>query len=76
MLVVRPRTSGRAATTAIAAALGLTRDLRALLFEASPTDASTFAIAILVVIAAGLAGCVIPAVSASRVDPAVALKYE
>jgi putative ABC transport system permease protein len=50
--------------------------LEALLFEVSPTDGGTFAIASAVIIAAGLSGCLFPALHAARVDPVVALRQE
>jgi putative ABC transport system permease protein len=60
----------------LVAAYALTRVMRGLLYEVSPTDGATFAIISLVLILAGLAACVVPARRATRVDPITALKYE
>jgi putative ABC transport system permease protein len=57
-------------------ALGLTRFLRALLFEVSPVDPATFLAVALVLAGAALAACYVPARRAMRVDPIVALRYE
>ena len=57
-------------------ALALTRFLRSLLFEISPTDPLTFiAVPILLALVALLA-CYIPMRRAVRVDPMIALRYE
>ena len=60
----------------VAAALGLTRFLRSLLFEVQPHDPLTFLIVCLAVVAVALAACYIPARRATKVDPLVALRYE
>ena len=60
----------------VAAALGLTRFLRSLLFEVQPHDPLTFLIVCLVVVLVALAACYIPARRATKVDPLVALRYE
>ena len=59
-----------------AATAGLTRYVRSLLFDVAPGDAPTFVVASLIVATAALAGCIVPAVRASRIDPAVALRAE
>jgi putative ABC transport system permease protein len=59
-----------------AAALALSRYVEALLFEVVSGDVSIFLAAGLIIFAAGLAGCVLPALRASRVDPALALRAE
>jgi putative ABC transport system permease protein len=60
----------------LAAALGVTRVLAALLVGVTPADPFTFVSVALVLIAAGLLGCGIPARRAIRVDPVVALKND
>ena len=59
-----------------AGAFAASRFIRSLLFNVAPGDPNTFAIAAAVIVTAALAGCVIPAVRAARVDPAVALRYD
>ena len=59
-----------------AGAFAASRFVRSLLFNVAPGDPQTFAIAVGVLAVAALAGCVLPAIRASRVDPAVALRYE
>jgi putative ABC transport system permease protein len=57
-------------------ALGMTRLITGLLFDVSPTDASTFAtVSVLMTAVAGLA-CYLPARRATKVDPLIALRYE
>jgi putative ABC transport system permease protein len=59
-----------------AAALGLSRFLRSLLYEVSPNDATTlFAVGVLMSVLAMVA-TYIPARQAAKVDPLVALRYE
>ena len=57
-------------------ALGLARSLRTLLFEVSPADPATFAAVTLVLGAAALAACYLPARRATRVDAMVALRND
>jgi putative ABC transport system permease protein len=60
----------------LAAAVAVTKVLKALLIDVSPTDPTTFISATLVLaLAAGL-GCLIPARRAMRVDPIEALRHE
>jgi len=60
----------------LAGSLALTRFLKSLLYEVSPTDPATFVvISALVLLASGVA-CYIPARRATRVDPLDALRYE
>jgi predicted lysophospholipase L1 biosynthesis ABC-type transport system permease subunit len=58
------------------AAVGLSRYLRALLFEVSPSDPFTYAAVAAVLLLVALVACWLPARRASRVDPMVALRYE
>jgi predicted permease len=60
----------------LAGALALTRLMRTLLFEVSPTDPITFVAVALCIILAALLACYIPARRATKVDPLVALRYE
>lgn len=60
----------------LAGALLLTRLIRQLLFGVSSFDAVTFAVTAGLLIAVILAACYIPARRATRVDPAIALRYE
>jgi len=54
----------------------LTHLLTALLFETSPLDGSTLAAAIVLLVGSILLASLIPALRATRVDPAAALRYE
>lgn len=57
-----------------AAALGLTRLLGTLLYKVSPRDPLVFSAAFLVMMAAALAACFLPAWRATRTDPVRALR--
>jgi predicted permease len=59
-----------------AAALAVASWIRSLLFGVQPDDPIAFVVASLVVVAAGVAGCALPARRAARVDPVVALRSE
>jgi predicted permease len=59
----------------LAAAIGMTRVLGALLIGVSPTDSVTFVSVVLVLTFAGMLGCLIPARRAIRVDPVIALRH-
>ena len=63
-------------TVGFAGSLALTRTLESLLFGVTPTDPLTFAAVILLLVAAALLACYIPARRAANVDPMVALRYE
>jgi ABC-type lipoprotein release transport system permease subunit len=60
----------------MAGAFVLTRYLRALLFNVSPTDASIFIAVPLVLCAVALGASYFPARKAAGVDPIAALRYE
>jgi putative ABC transport system permease protein len=68
--------AGAGVVCGVAAALALTRLLRALLFEVSATDAASFGGAVLLLLAVGLAAACVPAWRASRIDPVSTLRYE
>jgi putative ABC transport system permease protein len=60
----------------LAAAFGLTRLMSSLLFGVPPTDPATFLGVALLLAAAAMLACWIPARRASRVDPVVVLRAE
>ena len=60
----------------LAAAFGLTRLMASLLFGVAPTDPATFVGVALLLAAAAVLACWIPARRASRVDPMVVLRAE
>jgi putative ABC transport system permease protein len=60
----------------IGASAIVTRTLSGLLYQVKPDDAMTFAWAYLTIIVIGLSACLLPAVAASRVDPAITLREE
>jgi putative ABC transport system permease protein len=60
----------------LAGALALTRVLRSLLFETTPTDPATLAMVVAAVFIIVLFATLIPANRAARVDPTAALRYE
>jgi ABC-type lipoprotein release transport system permease subunit len=57
----------------LASAAGLMRLMRSLLFEVSPLDPLTYAVVPIVLMAAALLACYLPARRASGLDPARAL---
>ena len=57
-------------------ALLLTRLITGVLFEVSPVDPATFALAALFLVSVGRVACALPAHRASRTDPMVALRGE
>ena len=60
----------------LAAALGVTRVMRSLLYDISATDPLTFSATALVLMGVALLACLVPASRAARVDPMEALRYE
>jgi len=58
------------------AAFGLTRVMGSLLYDVAPTDGLTFAVVSIVLAASAFLACSLPALRASKVDPAIALRYE
>lgn len=68
--------AGAGAVIGLAAALGVTRVMSALLFETSPTDPLTFLVVVALLVGVALLACAIPALRATRVDPLIALRYE
>jgi len=57
-------------------AFAVTRVMANLLYGVSATDPLTFVVISLLLVAAGLLACFIPALRATRVDPITALRYE
>jgi predicted permease len=64
------------AVLGVGGALALTRLMASLLYGVTPTDPATIAAALLLLGSVTLLACWLPARSASRVDPAVALRDE
>ena len=60
----------------LAGAFGLSRVLRTLLVQVTPTDPATFTTITVILTAVAIAACLIPARRATRVDPLVALRNE
>jgi putative ABC transport system permease protein len=70
------RLAGAGVALGLVVALALTRLLASVLFEVSPLDPLTFGATTLVLAAAGLAACAVPAWRASRTDAMIALRAE
>ena len=60
----------------LAGAFGLSRVLRTLMVQVTPTDPLTFIVITVLLTGVALAACLVPAARASRVDPLVALRAE
>jgi len=75
-MVVRDgaKLAGAGIVFGLVAAIGLTRLMKGLLYETAPLDIVAFSAAPLVLAAAALAACLVPALRASRIDPALSLK--
>jgi predicted permease len=68
--------TGGGVLAGLAAALAISRLLSSQLFQVSPFDPLTFGLTAVVLIAAELLACCIPAQRATRVDPMEALRHE
>ena len=64
------------AAVGVAGALALTRLLQSLLFGVSAADPTTFTAAFVLIVAAGLTACYLPARRAARIDPIAALREQ
>jgi ABC-type antimicrobial peptide transport system permease subunit len=60
----------------LGAALVLTRFVRTILYEISPNDPATFAVVAITLATVAVAGALVPARRASRVDPVIAIRSE
>jgi len=60
----------------VAGAVALSRWIQGLLFNVTATDPVTFGVVVAVLLAVGAAACLVPAWTASRVDPIQALRTE
>jgi predicted permease len=67
---------GLALAVGLAGALAATRLLRSWLFEVGPADPMTFAVTASVLVIAAAAACILPAIRAAGVEPAVILRGE
>lgn len=64
------------AVAGIGVALGVTRYLKAMLYDVSAYDPATIVVVSALLVLVALAACLIPARRATNVDPIVALRYE
>ena len=76
VMVQGVRTALMGTAAGVAGALAVTRLLRSLLFDVSPTDAWTFAGVTLILAAVALIACYVPAWRAMRIDPTASLRSE
>ena len=60
----------------LGSSIALSRVLASLLFKIKPDDMLTYCVAVLVLFGVTLLACMVPAMRATRVDPAIALRYE
>jgi predicted permease len=63
-------------TLGLAGAFGLSRVLRTLLVQISPTDPVTFVSITIILTAVAITACIVPARRATRVDPLIALRAQ
>jgi putative ABC transport system permease protein len=63
-------------TLGLAGALALSRVLRGVLVEITPSDPVTFTAITILLTVVSIAACLLPAHRATRVDPVVALRAE
>jgi len=66
--------SGIGLAIGLAAAVGLSRVLRTLLFNVTPTDPLTMGAVAAIIAAVAAAACIVPAWRAARVDPMIVLR--
>ena len=64
------------AAIGVAAAIGLTRFVDGLLFGVTPRDPASFIAALALLLLTAIGACLVPALRAMRIDPAVALRHE
>lgn len=60
----------------VAGAIAAAQGMRSLLFGVAPADVFTIAIAVAVLAVVAFTAAAVPALSAAKVDPVVALRYE
>jgi ABC-type antimicrobial peptide transport system permease subunit len=70
------RLAGIGLGAGLAIAIGVTRFMRAMLLDISPTDAPTLAAVSALLIAVAIAASFIPAYRAARIDPIQAIRHE
>ena len=68
--------TGAGVAAGLLAAMALTRVMTALLFGVSATDAMTFSLVPVLLIVTAMVATYVPALRATHVDPAVALRVE
>jgi predicted permease len=68
--------TGTGVAIGVLASLGLTRFMASQIFGVSAVDPPIFVFVAAILVAVGLAACLLPARLAARVDPLVALRYE
>jgi putative ABC transport system permease protein len=68
--------AGAGIVLGLAGAYALTRLMKALLFEVSPTDPATFVSIALLLAGVALLACFVPARRATKVDPLTSLRHE